>query len=454
MDSKDKFHIIYQSIHGDIYYIRLDESSVVTLPVLNSRYPSLYNKYFEIIPIKNTIHFFYVLQHKNNLLLSHQILSDKEVQNPQAVGYISMMNLPYTAVADKSGNIYTFYQPAVTGALHKNSSLQLGYSRFSTHHNLREEFISISTPGINTDYPSTAIDNSGLIHFSYQNLVSGRYDLVYRQKAPNSMEWSSEAIIHSSSNPFDNSTIICIDDKVVVYWVKNDVIYYCYSSDKGNSWSKSGRYNFPVGRQLACISYGTNDFYEVNRISAGDIPGSFINGLKMAFYQDLLNTDNTNTDKEGLRNLISDNIKSLSENIEDLSESNNSLNAEIQRINLFHKNILKELDKYSIRISFLENELKQIKSMAQHTFVSHNKYNIRSVVRNEANETNSTNEANKANKVNEINEINEINEVDVVDEVDEIDEIDEIDEVKGINEINRPNENNDSDRINSFDENS
>lgn len=367
MDSKDIIHAIYQNSHGNIFYIRLDETSIVSLPMLGSKYPSPYNKYFNIMAVKNNIHCFYVLLHNNKHLLTHQTISNKEVNNPQALGYINNNNLPYAAFASNSGDVYVFFQTAATSNLQQRaSSFQIGYKKYSSLNQTWEEFVPISASDLNSktelkfDYPCVIIDNTNLMHFSYQKLVADRYELAYRQKPIEENVWSTETIIHTSLNPFENSSIICIDDRVIIFWVRNDTIYYSYSADKGNSWSKPNKYNFPVGKQLSCISYITNDFYEVNRVISKEIPGSFINGLKLAFYDDLLSPENTNGNKDNARSIISDNLKAFNNTLNDLIESNNTLKTDIKRLKLFNTNLLREIDKISIKINYLENQIRQL----------------------------------------------------------------------------------------------
>jgi len=366
MDSKDVLHIIYQNSHGNIFYLQLDETSITSLPMLSSKYPSLYNKYFKIISVKNNLHSFYVLHHKNKYLLTHQIISNKEVKDPQVLGYLNKNNLPYTVCTNKSGDIYLFYQTASSGNLQQQTSaFQVGYKKYSSSNQLWEEFVSVPVINSKFDYPCVIIDNTDLIHFSYQKLVADRYELSYRQKTAEGNNWSSETTIHTSLNPFENSSIICIDDRVIIFWVRNDTIYYSYSIDKGGSWSKPAKYNFPIGRQLACVSYSTNDFYEISRISMNEIPGSLISGLKLAFYEDFFNNENINENKEGLRNIITDSLKTFNETLDGLIESNNNIKADIKRLKLFNTNILREIDKLSIKINFLENQIKQKKIDAE-----------------------------------------------------------------------------------------
>ncbi len=358
MDDNECFHLIYQDLHGNIFYSKLDNGLITTLPILNSKSPSLYNKHLYLIPVQNNIHFLYILLYNNNILLTHQILVNGSVGSPKVIDYVYKNNLPYSTVLDKSGDIYAFYQSA------NSTPMQFGYRIFSSTKNLWSDFLSITSPGTNCDFPSIIVDNSNVMHICFQKQSIGQYELVYKQKMPEKILWSDETVIHSSIYPFENSSIISIDDKIFIYWVRNDIIYYSFSKNKGISWSKPSRYNFPVGRNLLCLSYKTNIPYELNRIALKDIPGSFINGVRLAFYQDFLGSGNAGLTQENLKNMIVDSLKYMKDSVDKFSEEIEDLGNRIEGLTLFQKNIIREIDKHSIRLNLLENELKEIKSFA------------------------------------------------------------------------------------------
>lgn len=212
------------------------------------------------------------------------------------------------------------------------------------------------------DFPSPIVDNSNNVHICFQKQNLKQYELIYRQKVSNKNIWSDETVIHSSIYPFENSSIISIDKNIFIYWIRNDIIYYSSSNTAGISWSKPSRYNFPVGRNLFCISYNTSIPYELNRIGLKDIPGSFTNGLRLAFYQDIFGSNNVASTQESLKNVIIDSIKYLKDNVDNFIEVKENLENQIRNLMLSQNNIIKEMDKCSIKLSLLEKELKQIKS--------------------------------------------------------------------------------------------
>jgi hypothetical protein len=348
------FHIVFQDLHGNIVYLKYNGVSHSTLPILNSKSPSTYNKHLQLVSENGNIHFLYILLHNNNVLLSHQALSNGTVENPKVIDYIYGNNLPYMSVRDKSGNIYVFYQSA------NIASTQLGYRFFSRENRNWSAFTPITEPGTKCDFPSVVVDNSNIMHICFQKQGTRHYELIYKQKIPGGNTWSDETIVHSSLYPFDNSSVLAIDEKVIVYWVRNNTIYYCYSNNRGNSWGKPAKYNFPTVQKLTCVSYNTNIPYESGRTAIRDIPGSIANGLKLAFYQDFF-SNNTDSSSDNLKALVMDYLKYFKESIDTLNNEYQMLKTRISETESVHNDLMRGKEKLSIKLNLLENELKQVK---------------------------------------------------------------------------------------------
>ncbi|NLC68052.1 MAG: hypothetical protein GX754_04550, partial [Clostridiaceae bacterium] len=320
-----------------------------------------------------------ILIHNDKVLLTHQVLSNGTVENPKVVDYVYDSNVPCKAAQDKSGNIYVFYQsPGIT-------STQLGYRVLSRENKNWSAFTPITSPGTKCDFPSVVVDNSNVMHVCFQRQVQdqgqdqeqeqrkvqdqgqGQYKLVYKQKTPGENQWSDETIIHSSPYPFDNSSVLVIDEKVIVYWVRMNTIFYSYSNNRGNTWSKPARYNFLTAQKLTWISYNTNVPYESGRIAIRDIPGSFTNGFKLAFYQDFLG-NSPDSSADNLKIMVTDYFKYFKESIDTLNNEINTLSNEnkilktrLSEIETAHNNLIKEKEKLSIKLNLLEGRLKQVK---------------------------------------------------------------------------------------------
>lgn len=360
MDYRECFHIIYQDLHGNIIYCNLTDDSIAKTPILHSKSPSVYNKHLYLCFFKDNIHFLYVLLYNNNLLFIHQTMINSSVGSPKVIDYVYENNVPISALSDKSGNIYAFYQSL------NDTDVQFGYRKFSPDKDSWSNFQAVASPGISTDikydFTSIIIDNSNLMHICFQKQNKDKYNFVYKQNKLDENLWSEDYLIHSSIYTFENSSIVSIDNNIFVYWIRNEIIYYRFTKNKGESWSRVLKYNFPTGRNLYCFSYNTNIPYEIERIAIKDIPGNFSNGIKIAFYQDFFGNNIINTARENLQRVFLDSIKHLKDAIDKLSKRIEQLESSFKGFHFSQKNIDKEMDKLFIRISILEDELKKIQA--------------------------------------------------------------------------------------------
>jgi hypothetical protein len=356
MDFEDCFHILFQEKQGNIFYTLIDNGNINTIPVLNSKSPSMYDKYLNLIPVKKNIHIFFIINHNNEAILAHQTLTAGKVSAPKVIDYVYRNDYPYSVVCDKSGNVYLFYQVS------DGKYSQLGFKKYITLQKNWGEFTPVTMFNGNCEFPRTVIDSNDIIHICYQRQTDKQYELVYQQKLPDRNLWTGETVIHSSQYPFIDSSVVLINNKIIVYWVRDDIIYFSTSGDNSVSWSRPARYNFVTGRQLVNIKYKSNHPLENEKVIVKDIPGNFINGFRLAFYQDLPNINSLSADD--LKNILLEGFKTLKGNVEELEESNMALKESITNLEAAQQNLNKELVKYSVRVSFLENELNRLKNMS------------------------------------------------------------------------------------------
>jgi hypothetical protein len=353
MDQEDNFHILFQDNQGNIQYSYLSEDSLRTVPVLNSKTPTAYNKHFYIVPFRNNVHFFYTLQHDNSILLACQILSDGKAGSPKVVDYVTDSRFPCSVICDKSSNIYAFYQSS------DGKNLQIGFKKYNLAQMLWSDFIPVTKYDGNCEYPRTVMDASGILHLCYQRHSAKLYEMVYLQKVPDKNLWTNEVVVHSSIHPFDNSSILWINDSIIVYWVRDDMVFYNAGAQSGTSWSKPLKLNFQAGRQLVCLHYKSNTVYEATRIVVHNIPGSFVGGLRLAFHQHL-QENRDSLSGEDLRSLILDTLKLLKANIEELKEGESNIKEELSRLISRYDDLERDQIKSAVRLDFLEGKNKQI----------------------------------------------------------------------------------------------
>ena len=357
IDFDDCFHILFQDKQGNIFLSRLYNSSIKTIPVLNSKAPVSYNKYLSLIPARNESHFFFIIQHNDSSILAHQILRGDTVSTPRVIDYVAKSNCPYSVIGDKSGNIYAFYQSS------SGESLQIGYKKYNSDQNFWSDFSFITNHSGNCEFPRAIVDNKNIMHICYQRHSLKQYELVYQQKVPDKNIWSDEIIVHSSVHSFYDSSVVCSGESTIVYWVRDDVIYYSSSTDGGAVWSKPARHNFVPSKQLMCMTYKTNQSIENEKLAASSLPGCFINGFKLAFYQEpTVSTHNITADE--LKTMLLDGLKLLKDNVEELKDSNSDMRKSIQELSVAHQNLEMEMTKNAVKLNFLEDDTKQIQQIS------------------------------------------------------------------------------------------
>lgn len=379
MDQEEIFHLLFQDNDGNINYSRLDGQSIKTVPVLNTKTPSAYNKHLFMAPFKNNVHFFYVLQHENSFMLGYQVLSNNKISNPRVIDYVSGSSLPCVILYDKTQNIYAFYQS------YDGKYLQLGYKKFTLAQKHWSDFTPVTKFIGNCEYPHAIIDDSGIIHLCYQRRAQKLFEMVYQQKAPDKNLWTPEVIVHSSVHSFENASILQMNNNIVVYWVREEIVYYNTGSQAGNNWSKPSRLNFPAGRQLQCLSYKSNSPREEgdpSLLPPAIYPGNLSNGLRLAFIAG----DNTGDSsqlhigdssqlfarsREGdssagsdIKNLVLDTFKQLQGSLDEARAGWSTTKDELAKLTNAYDELNRELGKYTIRLSMLENQLGNAKKLS------------------------------------------------------------------------------------------
>ena len=288
--------------------------------------------------------------------MSHQVLEGDKVLTPRVIDYVTKSEYPYSVMLDKSNNLFVFYQSS------DGKHLQLGCKKYNSSQDFWGDFTAITRFDGDSEYPRTIMDKNGVIHICYQRCARKQYELIYQQKIPDRNIWTSEYVIHSSAYPFKDSSILYLEDIVIIYWVRDNIIYYSFSKDSGNTWSRPSRYNFPAGRQLMCIQYKSNTPYDSAKISVREIPGAFINGIKFAFFEQSLETARLST--HDLKDMVVDSIKHLKGSVEELEESDRALGNNISRIEMELNKLEKEFIKYTVKLDQLQNQLNEFKHIA------------------------------------------------------------------------------------------
>lgn len=422
IDQDEVYHILFQDNSGNIIYSRLDGQSLKSVPVLNSKTPTAYDKQLFIVPLKNQVYLFYVLQHENSFMLAYQLLANGKLGTPKVVDYVSGSSVPCSIIYDNNENIYAFYQS------YDGRYLQLGFKKFNVPQKHWSDFMPITKYQGNCEYPHTVIDSNGIIHLCYQRRTPKLFEMVYQRKDPDKNLWSPEIVVHSSVHSFEKASILQSEKRLVIFWVREDVIYYSESTTSGEGWSKPSRYSNQYGRSLQCIYYkylrpvpdriqgvltqhvtqsGRNESQEgrfgtrdsphvaasqaqrderryVSSLAPEMYPGSVANGLKLAFisidqFGDLFG-DSPSYPISGLASdyreagglssggdvgkIILDTFKQLQNGVDEVRAGWSGNRKEMARLTNAYLELVKEIEKCTIRMDLLENQLKQLKKPA------------------------------------------------------------------------------------------
>lgn len=396
MDRDGVYHILFQDMNGNIQYSRLDGQSIRTVPLLNSKSPAVYNKQLYIAPLEEHVYLFYVLQHENSFMLAYQALGNTRLGTPKVVDYVSGSNQPCSIVYDHQQNIYVFYQS------YDGKYLQLGYKKFNTAQKHWSDFTPVTKYAGNCEYPHAFADSSGIIHLCYQRRAPKLFEMVYQQKAPDKNLWSRETVVHSSVHSFENASILQAQDKIVIYWVREDVIYYNSGSLDGTGWNRASRHTTQFGRQILCLCYKSNrpgggagigdvsprgdasPKGDVSQLSPGIYPGSLSNGLKLAFptgdagsrqgdvslrgdsrgdVSQLYAESSAYGGTGGSGNYSENTLNRLQESVDEVKESWSQNKKEMYRITNTYSDLKKEMEKFSIRLNLLEKQFGQLKKL-------------------------------------------------------------------------------------------
>ncbi len=360
IDNNDRIIILFQDHQGNIslLFVETDGETFSEIPVLKSKYPTQYDKYLKIVPIYNSFHILYVLQHKNSLILTHQVQSNGNTSNPGVVDYIkpAESESPFSLSADSTGSIYVFYTPS------DGNNVQPGLKKLMKEHNTWSEFSPLTGCNGNCGYFSAIHDRKDILHICCQctNKSNGReiYNLIYTQKIQGRNQWTDAMILHSSVHQFKNLHLLCIDNQLICYWVRNDNIYYCLSENSGKTWIRPSRYSFNSGQQLLSLYYRTNNSSEKHGSIIDVIPGTLAGGFKMAFYKDEAEKLLSLSFNE-FKKFTVETFREIKGNTENLHVLKSELEEKLFRFETLYTNTQKELAKNNIRIELIEKKFRE-----------------------------------------------------------------------------------------------
>ena len=361
IDKQDSFHIVYQDKKGNIIYSLLNQNEIAkAIPVLTSKAQALYNKHLSLVVANSSVHIFFIVEHNNTFLLSHQTIVDGVPVAPKRVDNIFESAQPYTVLFDTNEDIYAFYH------ISDGKNNQIGYKKFSIINNIWSEYSQITTFSYNCENPKVVIDRNGIFHICYQRKLEKQYQLVYQQKIPDRNMWTSESVLTSSLSAFFEYSMLALKNSLIVYWLRDELIYSTISNDLGSAFSKPLR-GTPLSKQFICIKFKSNSPYE--HLLAHEIPASFVNGFKLMFFNQTLDPESgLNIDE--MKAIITTDLTQLKKQVIELRENQKVFMESIRTISTAQQNIQqmvqKELSKIMLMVqnnkSGYDAELSQVQN--------------------------------------------------------------------------------------------
>jgi hypothetical protein len=281
LDTSDNIHLLCQDENSNLVYIRYKDGSWLSKLISrskNEKLPCILN------PGKK-VYLFYVVETSEKNLLVCQTFSEGYLTFPKPIGYVRRSSKPYTIVNGKSGTVHLFYPSPMENTL-CCKTLNADTDEWSDPVN-----INIGMNLSRTQILSVFRDQTGDFHLSLQETNVHKYELIYLRIPAGQETPYNEAVLSSSPYNFLNSSLLVLNKKIIIYWVREDNIIYCVSVDNGNSWSKPeklGSFNIQL---FHCTRFYSND--PKNNIDTinNDIPAMFSDGFQPAFINEFKAND-------------------------------------------------------------------------------------------------------------------------------------------------------------------
>ncbi len=322
LDGSDTVHILCQDEQGDLLYITGENGSWKVQPVSENTDREARGKYPHICSASGNICFFYVTDiHGKRALVCRQ--SGGGGLTPlKAIDYVGRTSKAYIVVSGAGGDLYVLYIKS------PEKQNRPGYRILKDGGESLSDFIALDSPsGINGELLlSAAADSRSNLHICTQRSSEHKFELVYT-RARRGESGCFETVLASSPYSFAISSIISLGSRLVVYWVREDRILYCTSSDSGATWSKPDRYSFSENEVIHLIKFLTN--YPEDGLYNGctEVPANISDGFRPAFINDFNDKkeDSASMDEFesvmlGKLNAISTGLYEITKNIKLMSE--------------------------------------------------------------------------------------------------------------------------------------
>lgn len=283
LDTSDNIHLLCQNEESNILYMSCTDGSWFSKPVSRSKRNDMYDKHPYICSLNNKIYIFYVIESSEKKLLVYQTYSEDGFTVPKAIDYIRISTRAYTVLHDQNGAIFIFY--ATPG----EKSDPLRYRILNADGYGWSDYFNINS-GMNLSRVhilSVAASQTGDFHLSLQKASVQKYEIIYLKIPACKQNQCSEVVLTSSPYNFLNSSLLVLGKKLIIYWVREDIIFYCMSADNGITWSKPEKYVSFDKQFLFCTRLYSNDSENNMDIISTDIPAIISTVYQPVFKNEL-----------------------------------------------------------------------------------------------------------------------------------------------------------------------
>lgn len=283
LDTADNIHLLCQDDKSNILYISCKDGSWFSKPVSRNKRDEIYDKHPYIYSLNNKIYFFYVVESSEKKLLVYQAYSEDGFTAPKVIDNVRKSTRTYTVLHDQNGTTFVFY--VVKG----EKSDTLRYRTLNADGDGWSDYFDISS-GMNLSSVhilSVSAGQAGDFHLSLQKASVQKYEIIYVNIPLCKEKQCSEAILTSSPYNFLNSSLLVKGNKIIIYWVREDNIFYCMSADNGITWSKPEKYSSFDRQLLYCTRLCSNDSENNMDVITTDIPAIISEGYQPAFINEL-----------------------------------------------------------------------------------------------------------------------------------------------------------------------
>ena len=194
-------------------------------------------------------------------------------------------------------------------------------------------------------------------HLCKQKATTQKYELAYTKISYKKENCIYDTILASSPYPFTNSSLLNIGKRLIAYWVRENNIYYCISTDSGNTWSKPEKYYAFAGQTFYCMRFISNVPGDNKSLGGADLPASISDGFRPAFLNDFKDGKEDNEDMEDFKTSIFNTMKIISNSIEEINKAISDTENTIKNLEIKMQHYDDILEKHSAYIYSTKDEI-------------------------------------------------------------------------------------------------